>query len=227
MSNFKKGEEVRVVNGSGSYSGKFAGCYGIVGTESSRRVRVLLYGQPRNPNSSYVYYWFDPTELVSVEDFSEKDNTIKERGEENNMQKENVIKTEPFTREIIDLWHQKKLNKMKKKNESKIKMLVQGDEAVEYINGMMEEMKECLCNYDLNIEGAQDSIKLSNLDILITRETNELLKKCDNKYRKKAANLSDRYNEIKTMLMPCEDYWQEMNILQGYEVIDSDLKLLI
>jgi len=137
-------------------------------------------------------------------------------------QEDNNMK-EIKTKGIVDLCFKKRLIEVENEYYEKINKLVEADERVTKLMKSINEANETI--KDLYIDDSYDLSIHIDKELYITPETKEQLKSVEEERDAKARKLGDSIREIKTMLLACDTYEQEMEVLKSYRVIGNDGRL--
>lgn len=141
-----------------------------------------------------------------------------------------------YCKEILNLWKLKKNNALNKTYKQDLLNLTAKDPIQIFLKEKIDEINLKLQEYfpdggkfvkddPDSLNGTRHNVFYKIEHCATTSETDMAVDQLYERLCKDQAYLNEKHNEILTMITPCENYSQALNILKAYNIVDSQGRL--
>ena len=191
----------------------------------TKTVGIKIHNKLNN-RSKLGLFWIPANLLINIKDeesiIKEEDFTMSANMSQRGCCEARTIKTAK-NEGVLNAYISKEANKIFKEYTEEKKNLYQKDKNLLSISATLESIFDTNDQLqEAKLKRAKENIINGSSYLLITKETEYEIKILDEIQQEKIKNLEEKENEINVLLMGCETYEQEINVLKGYGIVNAD-----
>ena len=132
----------------------------------------------------------------------------------NLLESEETTMKEIKNQKVVDLYFKRKFDSLEENRKKEYDTIMEEDKHYQFIVSIKKQIDDYICQNDDLINVHYDTVFLP-----LTKEASEKIQQLNETYIEKRKELNDKKEEVLTMLSGCENYDQEMVILNSYGIV--------